>query len=56
MQCAVQLTARVLQLRDVAAGDSVGYGASFLAPAPLRIATIALGYADGVLRRVCYDE
>ena len=50
MQCAAQLTARVLQLRDVAAGDSVGYGASFHAPTPLRIATIALGYADGVLR------
>lgn len=50
MQCAVQLTARVLQLRDIAAGDSVGYGASFRAPSPMRIATIALGYADGVLR------
>ena len=50
MRCAVQLTGTVLQLRDVAAGESVGYGASFVAPAPMRIATIALGYADGVLR------
>jgi alanine racemase len=50
MRCAVQLAARVLQLRDIAAGDSVGYGAGFRAPAPMRVATLALGYGDGVLR------
>jgi alanine racemase len=50
MQCAVQLTGTVLQLRSIAAGDSVGYGATFRAPGPRTIATIALGYADGVLR------
>ncbi len=50
MQCAVQLTAKVLQLRQVAAGDSVGYGATWIAARPSTLATIALGYADGVLR------
>ena len=35
---------------DHAAGESVGYGASFHAARPSLIATVALGYADGVLR------
>jgi alanine racemase len=44
------LDAPILQLRDLAAGDTVGYGASFTAPRAMRTATIALGYADGYLR------
>jgi alanine racemase len=44
------LDAPILQLRDIAAGDAVGYGATFVAPGPMRTATIALGYADGYLR------
>lgn len=47
---AVSLAARVVQLRDVDAGDIVGYGARYVAPGPRRIATIAVGYADGWLR------
>jgi len=50
MGCAVQLAATVLQVRTIAAGESVGYGATFRAARPSTIATIALGYADGVLR------
>jgi alanine racemase len=50
MQCAVRLAGTVLQVRQIAAGESVGYGASFQASGPRTIATIALGYADGVLR------
>jgi alanine racemase len=46
----VALHARIVQLREVQAGDIVGYGARFVASAPTRIATIALGYADGWLR------
>ena len=42
--------ARVLQVRDVPAGESVGYGASWTAPEDRRIATVNLGYADGYLR------
>lgn len=47
---AVSLAARVVQLRTVAAGDIVGYGARYVAPGERRIATIAIGYADGWLR------
>jgi len=50
MQAAVRLTGTVLQTRQIVAGDSVGYGATFRAAQPASIATIALGYADGVLR------
>lgn len=44
------LTAEVLQVRDVPAGESVGYSRGFIAESPRRIATVAAGYADGVLR------
>jgi len=47
---AVSLAARVVQLRTVSAGDIVGYGARYVAPGERRIATIAIGYADGWLR------
>ena len=40
----------VIQVRDVAAGESVGYGAAWTAPRPSRIATVAAGYADGLAR------
>jgi alanine racemase len=42
--------APVLDVRAVPVGETVGYGASFTAPEPLRIAVIGAGYADGVLR------
>ncbi|MBL8697346.1 MAG: alanine racemase [Alphaproteobacteria bacterium] len=44
------LSAPVLQLRDIAPPQTVGYGASYAATAPTRVATIAIGYADGWLR------
>jgi alanine racemase len=37
-----------VQVRRVAAGDAVGYGAEYRALRPTRIATLAIGYADGV--------
>jgi len=46
----VRLHAPVVQLRDLPAGAGVGYGASFVARAPLQLATVALGYADGYPR------
>lgn len=42
--------AEVLQVRDVPAGESVGYSQGFRAETPRRIAICAAGYADGVLR------
>lgn len=43
--------AAVIQVRMLAAGDAVGYNATFVAPVPMRVGVIALGYADGYLRR-----
>jgi alanine racemase len=44
------LTADILQVRDVPAGESVGYSRGFIAERPTRVATCATGYADGLLR------
>lgn len=44
------LSAEVLQVRDVPAGESVGYSRGFVAGRPTRVATVGAGYADGVLR------
>ncbi|MBM3544918.1 MAG: alanine racemase [Alphaproteobacteria bacterium] len=46
----VHLAGRILQVRNVAAGETVGYGATRSFKRPARIATVASGYADGVLR------
>lgn len=45
-----RLLAPVMQVRDVPAGESVGYSQGFVAKTPARIATVGAGYADGVLR------
>jgi alanine racemase len=45
-----ELTGRILQLRSVASGETVGYGATWTAQRATRIAVAALGYADGLLR------
>ncbi len=50
MKQVVRLKAKILQLRDVDRGESVGYGAAHRIEKPTRIATIAMGYADGWLR------
>ena len=50
MQPVVQLKARILQVRTVSPGETVGYGATYEAKTPTRVATIACGYADGFLR------
>lgn len=46
----IELSARVIQVRDIDKGAAVGYGGTFIAQAPMRIATIAVGYADGWFR------
>jgi alanine racemase len=38
------------QLTPLPAGASVGYGRSFVAPRPLVVATLPVGYADGLSR------
>ncbi len=39
--------ARILQVQEIATGESAGYGATWTAKRPTRLATLALGYADG---------
>jgi alanine racemase len=49
---ATQLRGRILQLRRVDKGESVGYGATFHTARPSTLATVALGYADGLMRAI----
>ena len=49
---AMTFSAEVIALRDVAAGETVGYGARWTAGRRSRIATLAAGYADGYPRHV----
>jgi alanine racemase len=50
MRQVVRLEVPVLQVRNIPPGTPVGYGASWVASRPSRIATVAVGYADGYLR------
>ncbi|NBD27953.1 serine racemase VanT catalytic subunit [Paenibacillus glycinis] len=48
----LSLRASVSRVHVVEAGESVGYGRSFTASADTRIATVAIGYADGIPREL----
>lgn len=50
MTSVVELTGRIVQLRAVAREQTVGYGATWTARRHSRIAVVALGYANGLLR------
>lgn len=47
----LSLRSRIISLREIAVGESVGYSARFVAERPSRIAVIAAGYADGIVRQ-----
>jgi len=49
-QPVVRLDVPVIQTRDLAPGETIGYGATWVAERPSRIATISAGYADGLIR------
>src|SRR5208337_4097472 len=42
----------VLGLRDVPAGQALGYGGAYVTPAPARIAVVSVGYGDGLARKI----
>ena len=46
----VHLSLPVIQIRELTPGETVGYGNSWTAQVPSRIATVAAGYADGLIR------
>lgn len=50
MRSVVTLTSKILQLQHVDADTGVGYGAAYRTGRPTRLATVAVGYADGYLR------
>jgi alanine racemase len=56
MRPVVDLKARILQVRNVARGASVGYGAAWAARRESRIAVVAAGYADGFARAAAQTE
>ncbi|MBN9669989.1 alanine racemase [Roseibium aggregatum] len=51
MKPVAKVEARIMLVRDVAEGDTIGYGAKQTARRPLKNAVVAAGYADGMLRR-----
>ena len=50
LQPAMTLASRIIGVQELAPGDTVGYGSSFTADAPLRVGVVACGYADGYPR------
>lgn len=48
---AMSLTAQIIAVHEVAAGQRVGHGAGWIAPCDSRIATVSCGYADGYPRQ-----
>jgi alanine racemase len=50
MRAAIELQARIAQVRTVPKGETVGYDAAWTAKRTTRIAVVAVGYADGYLR------
>ncbi|WP_374250874.1 alanine racemase [Xanthobacter sp.] len=46
----VRLEAKIIQVSSVAAGETVGYGAAERLKRPSRLATVSIGYADGLFR------
>src|SRR6266581_283659 len=50
MQPVVDLKARIMHVRNVERGDSVGYGGTWTARRPTKLAIVSAGYADGYFR------
>ncbi len=50
LQPAMTLSSEIIALRDIRAGETVGYGGTFRAESDMRIGVVACGYADGYPR------
>lgn len=50
MQPVVELKARIVQIRNIDRGETVGYGGTWSARRPTRLAIVSAGYADGYFR------
>ncbi|MBE2180569.1 MAG: alanine racemase [Chthoniobacterales bacterium] len=51
LQPVMTLKTRITLIRDVGAGRGISYGRDFITPQPMRVATLAMGYADGYPRQ-----
>ncbi|MGQ3056851.1 MAG: alanine racemase [Nevskia sp.] len=47
---AMQVASRLIAVHEIAAGETVGYGATYRCPETMRVGVVAVGYADGVHR------
>src|SRR5258705_11343984 len=56
MQPVVDLKARIVQIRNVERGDSVGYGGTWTARRPTRLAIVLAGYAGGYFRAASAND
>src|SRR6202008_3684115 len=56
MQPVVDLKARIIQTRNIERGDTVGYGGTWTARPPTKLAIIATGYADGYFRAASAND
>jgi alanine racemase len=56
MQPVVELKARIVQIRNIERGDTVGYGGTWTARRPTRLAIVAAGYADGYFRAASSND
>jgi alanine racemase len=54
MRQVVTLKGKIVQVREIDSGESVGYGAAHVMSGPGRLATVAVGYADGWLRALSH--
>ena len=52
LRAVMRVRSEVVDLRTIEAGETVGYGALFRAARPTRVATIPMGYADGLSRQL----
>ena len=52
LQPVLSLRALVAQVRWIEAGESISYGRTFIAEKPLRLATVCIGYGDGIPRQM----
>lgn len=48
----VGIYARIEQINEIEPGQSVGYGATFVADKPMKVITVGMGYADGLMRKL----
>lgn len=51
LKAVATLDAPILDIRNIAAGETVGYGSSVVVNRPTRVAIVAAGYADGLIRQ-----